>query len=1086
MQIVRLSWRSSYMHVVHGNGGRSRAGDEPRLPESAEHCLSMIVSVCSPNAPGAGPPKTSGQSRQIMPRLFILSAILIPYISTFSLVQDTKGSGCVELLCPAAAIDFGIKKLVNEDTWASETCSTCKQCTDNGYSVCLRVQDSRAARIEGGCSCSHAVPSNCHGDVRQTVHPANITMRLYTVCYSSVLQTPAKPIAVNENFTVTVTVEPFWAEAYWQPLNVTNLTLHYEYVTKNPEHCEGDLTTSSTGVHTCKASHPVNLDEAEAVEPENGDYEHSENYDDVLPEIQFDRVAFRGVKMVRFYYTASVKRTRQLSASSPHSSGQQIHDTTTVITSEPLDFDLKPEVYGNGVRPGKDDQPVAAKPVTTSEDDATPVPEAEEEEDEGVSEEKGGTDFFRDDGPAEADSGEQEKKEKEEEEETEDSAVEVNLADVKPTKLEVNTKKPTDKSPIELSEPIDDAKASEEVEATTEAKEEEEEDEEADEVADKDEDVEKEKEEDHLEDGEKDEEEASEEKEGEEATTESAGEEEEDKEKDDEDEDDVTSSTVSEDETTAGEDDEETTDESEEGSGDEEDEDLSFLEKFVRRSDFPRVRLVFLITLVAFITFLLLVCLVRHRKNFCGKAETKTSNGYRYSSASGTVRGTEMKPLTPKTNEKRVSADEIALINQSDVETERTALRELVRTATSFNPSKIEMGMSVGVGQFGSIHRAIFNSFNGSVHDVNIYLLKDVYHQSAAQLSALTSQLRMNVLSGTHHNVVTLRAVAQNSGDLLLMWEPLAQPTLQGVLRESRCARFGPDAFKSASFLSAERLVAMAIGCCNGVEHLTKRGVMHPHLATANVLVAERGVVKISGFGLADHQALNASTEPKPLPLRWQSPEHFKTDSTVDERSTVWSVGVLLWEIFSLGGTPFLSIRQAQQFVDSMRDGSATLDPIPYCQPAITQLLSATTSHSADARPDLRTIIRRLECVSADAKAHIDLSLHDAFPYVPISSQLEHQTENSTTDRTTYLIPINPPTNFWVNLFLRPCFLFEASPYAPRMLFLQPKRALGTDEKSWRLEMRIGGAGCKRRTVNGSRWQRRLSAAGDLSVPDDT
>ena len=148
------------------------------------------------------------------------------------------------------------------------------------------------------------------------------------------------------------------------------------------------------------------------------------------------------------------------------------------------------------------------------------------------------------------------------------------------------------------------------------------------------------------------------------------------------------------------------------------------------------------------------------------------------------------------------------------------------------------------------------------------------------------------------------------------------------------------------------------------MEHLFSKGVLHPHLAACNVLIAERGHVKISAFGLADHHCLSQSTTviipfltilittlitQCPSRLRWLSPEHFKKDATVDRQSILWSLGVLIWEVVSLGsyhlvfwcrvtipgGTPYSNIRTATGIVDGLRDGSLTLDNVNYCSQAM-------------------------------------------------------------------------------------------------------------------------------------------------------
>ena len=51
------------------------------------------------------------------------------------------------------------------------------------------------------------------------------------------------------------------------------------------------------------------------------------------------------------------------------------------------------------------------------------------------------------------------------------------------------------------------------------------------------------------------------------------------------------------------------------------------------------------------------------------------------------------------------------------------------------------------------------------------------------------------------------------------------------------------------------------------------------------------------------------------LRLRWMAPEVLKTRQ-VTNKSDVWSFGVLMWEIFSLGAVPYPTISQIDvQFI---------------------------------------------------------------------------------------------------------------------------------------------------------------------------
>ncbi|VDL65427.1 unnamed protein product [Nippostrongylus brasiliensis] len=238
--------------------------------------------------------------------------------------------------CPAMAFDSGVKNLIDEDTLSTKQCLDCSQCTSSGYSVCLRIQTSRASRLEEGrtaCSCAHSMPANCHNSHDSSRQPANISMKSYNICYMS-------------------------------------------------EHCEGDTVSSDDGQHLCTNAIMLNITVGGVTgneEPRDDDYEHSEDYDqydDDLPEeVEIDREIFAGADEVHVYYVVDVNRPRQYSAKG--GSSNAIHDTKTSVESEILKYDLK-----SGYQ---------------AEAEELPVPADTKEEDEDVSEEQGGTEFFEND-----------------------------------------------------------------------------------------------------------------------------------------------------------------------------------------------------------------------------------------------------------------------------------------------------------------------------------------------------------------------------------------------------------------------------------------------------------------------------------------------------------------------------------------------------------------------------------------------------------------------------------------------------------------------------------------------------------------
>ncbi|CAG2255780.1 ALK [Mytilus edulis] len=98
--------------------------------------------------------------------------------------------------------------------------------------------------------------------------------------------------------------------------------------------------------------------------------------------------------------------------------------------------------------------------------------------------------------------------------------------------------------------------------------------------------------------------------------------------------------------------------------------------------------------------------------------------------------------------------------------------------------------------------------------------------------------------------------------------------------------------------------------------------VMLRDLATRNCLLSEKGsrtIVKVGDFGMSRLTGRTNYYRKKGtalVPVKWMSPEAF-IDGVFTSKTDVWSYGVLLWEVFSLGHVPYpgKSNEEVMQFV---------------------------------------------------------------------------------------------------------------------------------------------------------------------------
>ncbi len=111
------------------------------------------------------------------------------------------------------------------------------------------------------------------------------------------------------------------------------------------------------------------------------------------------------------------------------------------------------------------------------------------------------------------------------------------------------------------------------------------------------------------------------------------------------------------------------------------------------------------------------------------------------------------------------------------------------------------------------------------------------------------------------------------------------------------------DALRAETRTLRERL-ALFLQVCEGVAYLHREGVLHRDLKPGNLLVDGDGRVRIVDFGLArtvGGSAVEVTRSGEPLGTsQYMSPEQWRDSSSVDGRTDVYSLGVILYEL--LGG----------------------------------------------------------------------------------------------------------------------------------------------------------------------------------------
>ncbi|VDM36276.1 unnamed protein product [Hydatigera taeniaeformis] len=157
------------------------------------------------------------------------------------------------------------------------------------------------------------------------------------------------------------------------------------------------------------------------------------------------------------------------------------------------------------------------------------------------------------------------------------------------------------------------------------------------------------------------------------------------------------------------------------------------------------------------------------------------------------------------------------------------------------------------------------------------------------------------------------------------------------------------EARKRVPHVEMRRFVAqIASGMCA----LEAKHIQHRDLAARNILLTHDRQIKIGDFGLsrADGSHFTCGR----ISTRWTAPEVLESEANFTLRSDVWSFGVVVWEIYSLGSLPYSEVPN-QELLTYLRSGRR-LDPPCDTPKRMVSLMDECWQMSASLRPSFAEI----------------------------------------------------------------------------------------------------------------------------------
>ncbi|XP_074831769.1 tyrosine-protein kinase STYK1-like [Carettochelys insculpta] len=263
------------------------------------------------------------------------------------------------------------------------------------------------------------------------------------------------------------------------------------------------------------------------------------------------------------------------------------------------------------------------------------------------------------------------------------------------------------------------------------------------------------------------------------------------------------------------------------------------------------------------------------------------------------------------------------------------------------------------MGRYGQISRATLSRTGSLGPSLPVILRKLPGASSPQEVKSFIGVMKFHLKICDHDSLVKVLWCQSQALPLCLILEAVSPGNLLGFLWQTRQ---GAVPGQGMGGLTEKTVFALAIQIARGLEYLTaSQKLIHGDVAARNILIHQDMRVRLCGLGLAGEvyrRGMLPARKAAEVPIKWLPPERI-LKHPVTAKGDVWSFGILLYEMITLGAPPYPTLQPSEVF--SWLQQRSRMQKPDQCGNNLYRIMRSCWQWKASKRPMFSQLINQLD-----------------------------------------------------------------------------------------------------------------------------